>query len=105
MELRLSTIFIYFSRVSIASITARRRYKGPSLRSTEVSDRALHPIALAGGLDRVNRVVILCSRLQAFYSNAEHCIGMVLVQPDGRFRHLGKVCRIGTVVHDTEVLI
>jgi hypothetical protein len=29
----------------------------------------------------------------------------VLVQPDVRFCHLGQVLRIGTVAHDTKVLV
>lgn len=66
---------------------------------------ALHPITLAGGLHRVHRVVVGGLRLEAVHTHAKNRIGMVLVQPDVRFRRLVEVLRIGTVVDDAEMLI
>jgi hypothetical protein len=52
------------------------------LRIGEVVDAALHPIARAITLRRIDRVVIGCMWLKVVDTHPENRIGMVLVQPD-----------------------
>ena len=54
---------------------------------------------------RVNRVVISCSRLQVFHAHTEHGFRMARVQPDWRFCCLAKFLGIGTVAHDSIMLV
>src|SRR5260370_25269526 len=67
-------------------------------------DRAFYPIALAIRLDRVNRIVVGCPRLEVVHAHAENGIGMARVQPDWRFRCLAEFLRIRTVTHDSVML-
>jgi hypothetical protein len=71
----------------------------------EVGELALYPITLAVALRGVNRVVVGRLRLKAVHTHAKNRIGMVLVQPDVRFRRLAQMLRVGTVVHKTEMLV
>ena len=51
-------------------------------------DSAFHPVALAIGFRRVNRVEVGCARLEPVHAHAENGIGMARVHPDWRFRRL-----------------
>src|SRR5216683_774935 len=71
---------------------------------SEVLDSALHPIVLAIGFHRVDRVVVCCTRLETVHAHAENGIGMARVYPDWRFRRLAQVRRMCTIVHDAVML-
>lgn len=63
------------------NMTTRRRLIA-QLRTGEVVDTALYPIASATTLHRIDRVVIGCLWPEAVDTHPENRIGMVLVQPD-----------------------
>src|SRR6266550_8462223 len=66
----------------------------------ELADGALHPIGLAIALLRGDPIVVGRLRLQALHAHAERRVWVTLVQPDGIFRRLAQILRIGAVVHD-----
>src|SRR5713226_3669589 len=71
---------------------------------SEMLDSALHPIVLAIGFHRVDRVVVGCTRIETVHAHAENGIGMARVQPYWRLRRLAQVRGIRTVTHDSIML-
>ena len=67
-------------------------------------DAALHPVVLATGLRRGDRIVVGRPRLEIVHAHAENGMGMARVQPNGRFRCLAKVLGIRTVTHNSVML-
>src|SRR5713101_448697 len=70
-------------------------------RCGEMLDSAPDPVALAIGFNRVDRVVVSCSRPEAVYAHAENRRCVTRVQPDRRFCRLAQASWIRTVVHDS----
>src|SRR3977135_3380710 len=66
----------------------------------ELLDWALHPIAIAIALLRVDPVVVGRLWLEPHEVHAEYRSSMVMVQPEGILRRLAQVLGSGTVVHD-----
>src|SRR5467141_1212123 len=66
----------------------------------ELADGALHTIARTIALLGGDRVVVRRPWLEALDAHAERRVLMSLVQPDGIFRRLAQVLRIGAVLHD-----
>jgi hypothetical protein len=67
-------------------------------------DSGLHSVVLAIGFSRVNRVVVVCPRLEPVHAHAENGIGMARVQPNWRFRRLVQFHGIRTVAHNAVML-
>src|SRR5260370_5972682 len=67
-------------------------------------DSALHSVVLTIGFSRVNRVVVVCPRLEPVHAHAENGIEMARVQPDWRFRRLVQFHGIRTVAHNAVML-
>ena len=67
-------------------------------------DATFYPVAVAIGLDRINRVVVGCPRPEVVHAHAENSVGMARVQPDWRFRRLTKFLGTCTVMQDSVML-
>src|SRR3984893_13452407 len=86
----------------VASVFMRFLFRSLYLWRRELVHRAFHPVAVAVGASRVDRVVVRRPWQELVDTHSENRVRVGHVQPDGGFGHLVKVLGIRAVVHDAE---
>src|SRR5215813_766903 len=71
----------------------------------ELTDRALHPIALTVGRYRGHLIIIGGLRLQIVDAYAENRLWMLSVEPDVIFRRLAQIFGICPIVHNPVMFV